>query len=164
MATRAKKAKPVEEPVSESLASFLGMDDTVLTVEDWKPTKLSPFDFLNEITYGKKNLIVDDDIANQYLPYIVNKGLSQYQDTVQIANYMNCRGHIPNKAQNMFLVALIPKRKRYDKWVKADEEENLDMIMEYYGYSREKALSAMKLLNSEQFDIIKRKMFKGGKA
>ena len=46
---------------------------------------MTPFDFLNEINYGKNNLMADDidhQVEKKYLPFIVNKGLSYTMDTV----------------------------------------------------------------------------------
>jgi hypothetical protein len=165
MATRKPKSKKPELIETESLASMLGMDESVSSqIEEWKPLKLSPFDFMNEISYGKKNIIVDDDTENQYLPFMVNTGLSQSQDTVILANYMNTRPHIPKKAQFLFLMNTVPKRKRFEKWAKLEEVENLELIMEYYGYSRNKALSVLSILSLDQIDFIKTKSFKGGTA
>lgn len=160
-----KPKKPVETETFDSLAAMLGMDETVPNVqEEWKPIKLSPFDYINEISFGKKNIIVDEETEKQYTPFVVNKGLSQYSDAVQYMNFMNCRPHIPNKAQFLFLLNTIPKRKRYDKWAKQEENADLKMVMEFYGYSRDKALAAMKILTAENLEYIKQKQFKGGLA
>jgi hypothetical protein len=52
-------------------------------------TKYSPFDFLKAINETKENLIVDDETEKQYSPYMINRGLSYFNDTVLIANEMN---------------------------------------------------------------------------
>jgi NACalpha-BTF3-like transcription factor len=161
MATRSKNKKTVES-TGDSLASLLGMDESVPTViEPYKVQKLSPFDFINAISYTKENLITDETV-NQYLPFIVNNGLSQYQDTVVLANYVNCRPHIPNKGQFYFLINTVTKRKRFDKWCKSIEVENLDLVMEYYNCSRSKAISALKILSEENIAMIRHKTRKGG--
>lgn len=161
MATR-KKADP-KPSKGDSLAEMLGMDDSPEPVlEPYERRKLSPFDFINEISFGKNNVMLDEDNEKAYLPFLVNKGLSQSFDTCQYASLMNSRPHIPNKAQFLFLMHAIPKRKRYDKWVKQEEIDNLDMVMDYFGYSRDKAIAALKLLTDDQIEKIKRRTFKGG--
>ena len=86
---------------------------------------MTPFDFLNEINYGKKDLIVDDidqQIEKQYNPYIINRGLSYFYDTVHYANDMNTRHHLDKKLQNSYLLNIIRKNKRFSKWHKAAKE------------------------------------------
>lgn len=161
MAGRKKKVEQVEVL---SLAELLGMEADPIPepVEDVKPKKLSPFDFIGAITYSKEQLIVDDETENQYNPFIVNRGLSNSMDTVIWANEMNSRPHIDKKAQFVFLSKSIHKRKRYDKWAKAEEIENLDLVMEYYGFARDKAEVALSILTSDQLNYISKKCNKGG--
>ena len=53
--------------------------------------------------------------------------------------------------------------KRFSKWFKADKSLVLDAIKEYYGYSYDKAVSAMSLLSEEQQATIVQKISKGGR-
>lgn len=58
---------------------------------------MKPFDFLNSISY-KKNYIMHSDIEEkEYVPFLTNRGLSYYPDTVLHANEMNMRTSIDNK-------------------------------------------------------------------
>jgi hypothetical protein len=41
--------------------------------------------------------------------------------------------------------------------------ENLELIKEYYGYSNEKAKSVLSLLNDDQINELKTRIYKGGK-
>lgn len=158
-----KKKETVQEP--GSLADLLGMDPYVPPVEEVvKDTKLSPFDFINAINYTKERLITDSATENQYQPYIVNRGLSNSMDTVIYANEMNSRPHIEKAMQFEFLRRTITKRKRYDKWVKPEVIENIEVVKEYYGYSDRKALEALTILTPEQIELIRKKLHKGGTA
>ena len=40
---------------------------------------------------------------------------------------------------------------------------NIEYVKEYYGYSNEKAKSALTILNDEQIEFIKNKLNKGGR-
>jgi len=134
-----------------------------LTTSDEKVTKkLSPFDFINEINHGKNNLIVDEQTEKQYNSFLVNRGLSFSIDTVILANEMNSRPHIPKKMQNDFLISIVPKKKRYSKWLKADKLDDLELIKAYYECNDEKAKVALRILKPEQIEYIKSKMFTGG--
>ena len=62
----------------------------------------NPFDFLNSINISKKNLIREDGRgASEYAPYLMNKGLSQFPDTIIQANEMNFRCHMDKQMQNL---------------------------------------------------------------
>ena len=124
---------------------------------------MSPFTFLNEINFGKKDIIVDDITEKQYNSFMVNRGLSYFKDTVVIANEMIINHHLDNRLQNHFFINIITKKKRFSKWVKPSEIEDLDCIKEYYGYSNEKAKSVLSLLTGDQIKQIKNRMTKGGR-
>jgi hypothetical protein len=129
-----------------------------------KIKKINPFDFINSISYSKQDLMVDDTKEREYNPYIVNRGLGFGSDTAIWANEMNSRPHIDNKMQYDFLRHTVRKGKRYNKWMKS-EEENLEIIQEFFGYSFPKAKEALRILTPDQLDIIKHylKTCKGGK-
>ena len=97
---------------------------------------MSPFDFLNEINHGKKDLMLDDidyQIEKQYNSFIINRGLSYFLDTIVDANEMNIRHHLDKKLQNAYLLNIIRKKKRFSKWHKAEKSELLEIVMECYG-------------------------------
>lgn len=134
-----------------------------MTTSNEKVTKkLSPFDYINEINHGKNNLIVDEQTERQYNSFLVNRGLSFSIDTVILANEMNSRPHIPKKMQNDFLLSVVPKKKRYSKWLKADKLDDLEIVKAYYECNDEKAKAALRILKPEQIEYIKAKMFTGG--
>ena len=123
---------------------------------------MSPFDYLNAINYTKKDIMVDDIAEKQYVPFMVNRGLSYFQDTVLMANEMNQHAHLDNRLQFDFLINIVRKRKRFSKWNKPEVATDLDVIKEYYGYSNEKAKAALDVLNDEQIKTIKDSLSKGG--
>jgi hypothetical protein len=83
-------------------------------------------------------------------------------DTVIYANEMNARSHLDFQLQFDFLINTIRPRKRYNKWLKAEPVEVLDLIQEYYGYSITKARQVLPLLNADQLRYIKERLNKGG--
>jgi len=124
---------------------------------------MSPFQFVNEITFGKKDVMVDPDMEKKYVPFMVNRSLSYFTDTVHMANEMNKYHHLDKKLQFQFLLNIVRKKKRFSKWVKPETDSNVDVIKEYYGYSNEKAIQILPLLSSDQLNIIKNKVNKGGR-
>ena len=124
---------------------------------------MSPFDYLNAINTTKKDIMVDDVAEKAYASFMVNRGLSYFPDTILFANEMNVNHHIDHRLQFDFFINIIKKKKRFSKWAKAYNIENLELIKEYYGYSNEKAKSVLSLLNDAQINELKLRIYKGGK-
>lgn len=124
---------------------------------------MNPFEFVNQVNHGKKDIMVDDLTEKAYAPFMVNRSLSYFPDTVAVANLMNQFHQIDNKLQFHFLLNIVRKRKRFSKWDKPEVLDDLEVVKEYYGYSNEKARSALTLLSPDQLEEIKRRMNKGGR-
>ena len=125
--------------------------------------KMNPFDYVNAINYTKKNIMVDDITEKAYIPYMVNRQLSYFPDTVLAANEMNRNHHIDNRLQFDFFINIIRKRKRFSKWYKPETISDLDAVKKYYGYSNEKARQVLTLLSPEHINELKRKVTTGGR-
>ena len=121
---------------------------------------MNPFEFLNDINYGKKDIMVDDLVEKDYNPFMVNRGLSYFNDTILMANEMNINYHLDNRLQFDFLINIVRKRKRFSKWLKPTVENDVEVVKEYYGYSNEKARQVLPLLSSEQINGLKKKVGK----
>ena len=122
----------------------------------------SPFDYLNSVNMTKKD-IMDPLEESKYPAFMVNRGLSYFQDTVLLANEMNRCHQLDGRMQYDFLRTSIRKRKRFSKWVKKDAVDNVALVKEYYNYSDSKAESVIDLFTSEDIAAIKSKLYKGGK-
>ena len=122
-------------------------------------------DYLNAINHEKTNLLDTDDEMweKKYPPFIINKCLAPFPDTIMLVNEMNKNHHLDKKLQFDFLLNSLRTRKRYTPWLKASKQKNLEYVKEYYGYNNEKAKSALKLLNDEQIKTIKDSLNKGGR-
>ena len=71
-------------------------------------------DYLNAINHEKKNLLDTDDEMweKKYPPFIVNKCLAPFPDTIFLVNEMNKHHHLDKKLQFDFLLNSIRTRKR----------------------------------------------------
>ena len=127
---------------------------------------MKPFDFVNAINFSKEDLIRDSDNAELaekiYAPYLTNKSLSYFTDTILLVNEINQRAQADNILQFDFLINSVRKRKRFSKWYKREQNEDLELIANHYGYSYEKAKQVLPLFTEEQLNIIKKKNYKGG--
>lgn len=119
-------------------------------------------EWLNSINFTKQNILEDPLMEREYSPYVINRSLSYFPDTLFHANEMNFRHFLPKKLQYDYLRHTIRKRKRFSKWDKKTECDNLDLIKQYYGYSTKKALEILPLLSNTQIDKIKSYLNTGG--
>ena len=124
---------------------------------------MNPFKFTDAINYTKQDIMIDDITEKAYNPFLINRSLSYFPDTVLAANEMNRNHHIDNRLQFDFFINIIRKRKRFSKWFKPEEISDLEIVKEYYGYSNEKARQILTLLSTEQINELKTKVAKGGR-
>jgi hypothetical protein len=144
-----------------------------------KNKKLSFFDILNNINAGPKSpdilkgvtadssesLPDPDSPEKAYNPFMINRGLSQFNDTVLFANEMNMNYHLAPRMQYDFYKNVLRPRKRFSKWFKAIPDSNdVKIIMDHYGYSSEKARDVLDLFSKEELKALHRHHDKGGKA
>ena len=139
--------------------------------------KLTPFTFINSINEGQrgKNLLKDckadsstdpNDPSSpdkSYVPFIVNRGLSYFPDTVLFVNEMNRLSHLPHRMQYDFLRDVVNPRKRFSKWAKKRSvEDDVKLIQRKYNYSRSKAEAVYPLFPSEELSKLRKSMDNGG--
>tara|TARA_R100001015_G_C4470675_1_gene54459 strand:- start:133 stop:513 length:381 start_codon:yes stop_codon:yes gene_type:complete len=124
---------------------------------------MNPFEFIKSINDTKKDIIVDDVSEKGYNPFIINRNFSFFNDTVLYANEMNRYHHLDHRLQFDFFINIIKKKKRWSKWIKPQDINNLELIKQHYGYSNDKAKSVLQLFNNEQIEELKRKGLKGGR-
>ena len=72
-------------------------------------------DYLPAINLTKKNLMNSDDPMweKKYSPYIINKCLAPFNDTIMLVNEMNMRHHLDPKLQYDFLLNTIRYRNQF---------------------------------------------------
>jgi hypothetical protein len=121
-------------------------------------------DWLNSINFTKDNLIEQDEtLKKDYPPYIINKCLSGHIDCILYVNEMNLHHSLDKDMQYSFYLNSLRKRKRFSPWLRKDKIEDLNCVKQYYKYSTEKALQALKILSKEQITFIKQRLETGGK-
>ena len=121
-------------------------------------------DYLNSINFTKKNLMKSEDKEwiRKYPAFIINKILSGFQDTIMLVNEVNRNHFLDKDMQYSFLLNSIRSKKRFSPFLRASKLKDIDLVKEYYGYSNDKAKSALDILTKEQLKLIKEKLFKGG--
>jgi hypothetical protein len=126
----------------------------------------TPFDYINAINVSKNDMMTgtdNDELAERdYNPFIVNRGLSYFPDTILYANEMNIRNTLDKKPQFAYLLNSVRPRKRFSKWFKNEVIENVSIISEFFGYSYSKAKQVAHLISPDQLLIMRQKLEKGG--
>ena len=108
-------------------------------------------EFLNSINQTKENLLSKDSrLEKDYVPFVINKCFSYFPDTVFYANRMNEVSFLDKKLQYDYLLESISKRKRFSKWVKPEENKDIEVIKEVYGYSDSRAREVLDLVTIEE--------------
>ena len=121
-------------------------------------------EYLNAINFSKKNVMDSEDKQwiKKYPAFIINKILSSFSDTIMLVNEMNRNHFIDKDMQFQFLLNSIRSKKRYSPFLRANKLKDIECVKEYYGYSNDKAKSALNILTKDQVKLIKEKLFKGG--
>ena len=121
-------------------------------------------EYLNSINKTKKNIIgLNEQAERGYIPFVVNKSLSYHKDAIFHANFMNLKPNLDKKLQYEYYLEALPKANRYAKCHK-DDKASIEPIMEFYGYSRARAMEAAQILSDSQIEAIKESLNKGGKS
>ena len=119
-------------------------------------------EILPSILQTKEYALLTDLDERQYPAFMVNRALSYHRDTVLFANEMNRFPNLDNKLKYDFLLNIVRAQKRkFSKWHKKGENEDLSAIKEYYGYSDAKAYEVLKILDDAQITMIKKELYKG---
>lgn len=106
-----------------------------------------------------------NEIEKIYVPYITNKALSQYRDTVLFANEINAHFSIPAKWQYLFYFYALNKRKRFSKWEKSDTDldQKIALLKEAYNYSTIKCREIIPIIDSmDAWEELEDSLDKGG--
>tara|TARA_R110002124_G_scaffold73784_1_gene197923 strand:- start:262 stop:645 length:384 start_codon:yes stop_codon:yes gene_type:complete len=113
-------------------------------------------EYLNAINHSKDSLMDGDDLAEKkYAPFVVNRCLSYFPDTVLHANNMNFHHMTDKKCQFDYFVGAIRKRKRFSKWLKNETESDLEVVKKHYGYSNTRAREVMDMLSPDNIAEIR---------
>ena len=123
---------------------------------------MSPFDYLKAINETKEDVMLTPEDERKYSPFIVNRGLSFFMDTIFQSNEVNRNHHLDSRLQFDYLLNSIRQKKRYSKWLKPEKLNDLEVVKEYYGFSNGKAKDALSVLTKDQLAFIKDKLNQGG--
>ena len=115
------------------------------------------------ILQTKKSVIHDDIDRKDYVPFVVNRALSNHLDCVLYVQEMNLYPELDKDMQYNYLLNTIrPMKRKFVPWNKASKDKDIDCVKEYFGYSNQKAIEALRILTDEQIAEIRKRTDKGG--
>lgn len=128
---------------------------------------MGPFDYINDISYSKKNLLKSEandsfeyeERLKEYSPFLATRAFSYFPDTIFISNETNkyLDVGLDSDLHHDFLFHMISKRKRFSKWFKNPDDKNIKAICEYYNVSEQKGREYLNILTSRQLKLIIKK-------
>lgn len=100
----------------------------------------------------------------KYPAFMITRALSQFDDTVFIANEVNRMGAaLDPKLQYDFYYHLVPSKNRFSKWAKATKGDDVALVMECYQVSNKKAEEILQIIDDKELEAIKNYLDKGGR-
>ena len=95
-------------------------------------TKMTLFDFLNEITFNKRDWSTfTEDQKESFNPYMIHRYVSMYYKYVDIANVAQ---KLPiNDKEKIYNIykTMLPKKKMFLKYVKKQSKNTYDDLLKY---------------------------------
>ena len=87
-------------------------------------------EYLKAINQTKEPLMDSEDEMwyKKYSPYITNRCIYPFTDTILLVNEMNIYNGLDSKLQFQFLLNSIRTRKRFAPWLKTSKINNLETI------------------------------------
>lgn len=123
----------------------------------------SPLGVILKSINMKGELLDREFIEKEYAPFVINRSLSYFTDCILFVHELDQLPNMPVYDQYLFYYYAIPKHNRFAKWHRPKSDKYLPIVMEYYGYSPEKAKAALAILSEAQCKELAKRVDKGGK-
>jgi hypothetical protein len=125
----------------------------------------NPFVYIDNISSSRESIWEDSISDKEYNPYMVNRGLSQYRDTVLFAQVMNMNGQFvsPKMQYDFYRHAITSKKKRFAKWHKPDKLEEIEKLARHFGINIRDMENYVSLMSETDYEQLMRTLEKGGR-
>jgi hypothetical protein len=89
-----------------------------------------------------------------YDPFLTNRSLSYFPDTILYANEMNSRHFLEKRLQYDYLFHGTGKRKRFSKWAIRNSDESVGFLVKLYECSISKANDIAVVLGEDKVRML----------
>jgi hypothetical protein len=112
---------------------------------------------------GKTGLLDPDFIDKHYVPFAINRVFSRTSDGLLIAQELNERHEMTKYEQYRWYYHRLSKNtRRFGERVESEMPKYLEMVMDFFDFSRTKAHAALAILTSRELQQIEKMLDKGG--
>ena len=120
------------------------------------------FDWINQINYEKKSWDSFSEAEQKtFNTFIINRWLSMDEELIQIVNYFQkySIGLLEPRDTYMWYRDIIPKKKRFNKYVKGKkamkyDSELITTICKYYETSKNECIEYIEMMDKKQLTSI----------
>ena len=120
------------------------------------------FDWINQINYEKKSWDSFSEAEQKtFNTFIINRWLSMDEELIQIVNYFQkySIGLLEPRDTYMWYRDIIPKKKRFNKYVKGKkamkyDSELINTICKYYETSKNECIEYIEMMDKKQLTSI----------
>ena len=120
------------------------------------------FDWINQINYEKKSWDSFSEAEQKtFNTFIINRWLSMDEELIQIVNYFQkySIGLLEPKDTYMWYRDIIPKKKRFNKYIKGKkamkyDSELITTICKYYETSKNECIEYIEMMDKKQLTSI----------
>lgn len=131
--------------------------------EDSKSQERGMFDHLNAIYTDKSSDYFDSLNASEkktYNQYMLNRFMSMNLTQALIVDELQQYYPIPDKAHYQFFSDILPRGKRFDKYVKSSKKEKyetwlIEMVADHYHVSKKHATEYLDIYYTQNKDALK---------
>ncbi len=124
------------------------------------------FDFVDAVNFNKVDLVNSEETEKLFRDnkFMVCRALAMNKETVLIAGRAN---ELTDKVDSymlwQYLRNIIPKKKRFTKWVKQMAvSDDVKFLSDYYQVNIKVATLYRKLMTDEEIEILRGRTFEGG--
>jgi hypothetical protein len=110
------------------------------------------FEIVKNINITKRREVLDSVREKDYQPFLVNRALSYFPDTVLQANAMNLRSFLDKQTQYDYLMCSTRKRNRFAKWTKVQQLKDLKMVCDILECSPREGAIYIEMLTESQLE------------
>jgi hypothetical protein len=125
----------------------------------------NPFDWLNNINGSTESIWDESTSEKDYNSFMINRGLSQFRDTVLFSQMMNEKSqYLSNKMQyDFYRLGITHKKKRFAKWHKPEKLQEIEMLSKHFGICIRVMENYVSLLSDETKKELLASLARGGR-
>ena len=125
---------------------------------------MNPFEFIDSICTKKSHFPEFNRYYDSaYNPFVTNRHLSYFPDTIFLAQDMNLNWQIPRKMQYEYYYTSVRPKRRFKRWPpQRRTPEEVQLVSAFYGVNYRRAREYVNILSDEEISRIRSEMSEGG--